>query len=89
MKKLRSFFAWGSLYVLIGIFLGLLFWEERLNIQPVNHTILATGILIGFGYVCVRWVASHATNFLDTPFDEHFSHGQDEESKQQRAHLEQ
>lgn len=88
MKILRSLFEWGSLYGLIGIFLVLFFWEERLNIQPANHTILAIGILVGFGYLCVRWVDSHEKNFLDQELVSHRAEKQLAENRQNRANRE-
>lgn len=75
MNIFRSLIRWGSLYILVGIFIAVFFWEENLHIKPGDHVLLAIGILLGFGFLLDRWITNHETNSLISQFyeiqDEH------------------
>ncbi len=64
MKIFRSLAQWASLYILIGIFLAVFFWEENLQTDPVTHQMLAIGLLIGFFFLVNIWIEHHQQNFL-------------------------
>ncbi|MCE5209405.1 MAG: hypothetical protein LLG42_13970 [Chloroflexi bacterium] len=68
MNIIRSLYRWGTLYILVGVFMGALFWEENLNTKPGDHTLLAFGIVFGFGFLLNRWITHHEANFLVSQF---------------------
>ena len=64
MKLFNELIYWGTLYILVGLFIGGLIWEENLYISPGAHKIFAVGLLVCFGFFVSRWIATHQTNFL-------------------------
>jgi hypothetical protein len=68
MNFFRSLYRWGYLYVLVGFLVGVIFWEENLNITPGEHKLLAIAVLICFGFIINRWISRHETNFLVSQF---------------------
>lgn len=79
MNIIFEFLRWGTLYILVGVFIAAYFWEENFNINPSDHKLLAIGMLFGFGFLLNRWVAHHKTNFLVSQFYE--SHIDQEKSE--------
>ena len=70
MKRFRSLFQWGSLYIMVVIFMGMFFWEEKLQLSLSEHKLLEIGILLFFCFFTILWVNQHETNFLETQYYE-------------------
>jgi hypothetical protein len=70
MKMLRSIYQWGSLYIWFGIFTGAFFWEEKIQLNSIEHTLLEIATLLIFGLIVIGWVNSHEENFLADPYDD-------------------
>ena len=65
MKRFRSLFQWGSLYVLLAVFVAVFFWEEKLMLSVFEHQLLEVGILVIFGGLVIFWVSRNETTLLD------------------------
>jgi len=70
MKKFRSLYQWGSLYIWFGIFIAALFWEEKLQLSSIEHKFGEIVILLFFGLIVINWVNSHEENFLVDLYDD-------------------
>jgi hypothetical protein len=70
MKMLRSLYQWGSLYIWFGVFIGALFWEDKLPLHSIEQKLLEIGTLLFFGLIVIGWVNSHEENFLADPYDD-------------------
>ena len=65
MKTPHSISSWVPLYILIGVCITGLFWEEKLKINSSDHILMAVGILL-FSYLWInRWITHNMRNFLD------------------------
>ena len=70
MKTLNSILRWAPLYVLVGILLAALIWEERLQINPSDHTLLAAGFLVIFFLLVNTWIDFNEAYFLAIHYEE-------------------
>jgi hypothetical protein len=79
MNTIRSLVRWGTLYILVGILIAAIYWEQTISVSQGDHDLIAIGILIGFSWVMNLWIKAHPTNFLAGGFCE--SDINDKESK--------
>jgi len=79
MNAIRSLVRWGTLYILVGILIAAIYWEQSISISQGDHDLIAIGIMIGFILVMNLWITHHPTNFLAGGFSE--SDKDDKESK--------
>lgn len=70
MKTIRSFFRWGTLYILVGFLIAAIYWEQTISVPQGDHDLIAIGILIGFSWVMNLWIKHHPTYFLAGGFYE-------------------
>ena len=64
MKILDELIHWGSLYILVGLLVVVFIWGENLAMSPFAHQVFEIGLLVGFGFLIIHWIADHETNFL-------------------------
>ncbi len=64
MNSLRKLLYWVPPVVLAGIFLGGLFWEEKLKVNLVNHKLIAIAFLLIFFYSLNRWIDLSERDYL-------------------------
>lgn len=65
MKTPHLTSSWVPLYILVGICIAGLVWEEKLQMNSSDHTLLAAGILL-FVYLGInRWISRNGEKFLD------------------------
>ena len=65
MKTPYSTSSWLPLYFLVGVCIAGLVWEEKLQMNPSDHTLMAVGILL-FVYLSInRWISRNGEKFLD------------------------
>ncbi|GAP13679.1 hypothetical protein LARV_01434 [Longilinea arvoryzae] len=91
MKTLRVLLGWAPPIILAGIFLGGLFWEEKLKINLTDHKLVAIGFLLIFFYLLNRWIDLSERNYLASrnlnKDDDHYLeiHFLDEESRSEKS----
>ncbi len=59
MKFIISLYRWLPMFLLIGLLVGAIFWEEKLNVPMNEHMILGSVFLIGFGILTDQWIKQH------------------------------
>lgn len=70
MKTMRSLVRWGTLYILVGILIAAIYWEQTISVPQGDHDLIAIGILISFSWVMNLWIMHHPTNFMAGGFYE-------------------